>query len=219
MKKEINEEFEEYSNVNYEKNYSIGEIFQHFDNKRSFERNFSVVKKQSPTNTEFQIKRNETIKLFAYTLINFGNLKYAIKTSGIGEFTAIYYIDVLNNAALKRGLPLIFVRKKQWNEHAQKLTKKQVSYIKYLATKYSSKKIAKMYNVTASTILAIKNKMTWKRVKPAILNQNPVTHVNKNTTIKGSERYNKNDDLYPPEIAAQRFETVLKALFQKPITK
>lgn len=100
--------------------------------------------------------------------MEFGNLKYAKKVSGIGYYSAWYYINFLNNEATSRGLPLIFIKKERWATPNVKLTKKQVSYIKYLFTKYSTYKVAKMYHVSQSTIHQIKKGFTWKNVKATI---------------------------------------------------
>lgn len=166
-RREILDEFEDYSAIDYKDNYSINEVWQHIGSSND-SKEFGIVQKGKQYDSEYQKKRYEIIETFTKTLIEFGNLNYAKKVSGIGYYSAWHYINFLNTTAESRGLPLIFIKKENWARLNVKLNEKQVSYIKYLVTKYSTYKVAKMYNVSQSTIHQIKQGFTWKNVKAII---------------------------------------------------
>lgn len=147
---------------------------------------FSAFKYWSETKRQEKLKeKQERIVLFGEILKETGNLEYARKEAGLSAAKAEFYMHFLNATAADRGLPPLFTPKpKDKNLCNAKLCAEQVKYIKYLITKYSLKKVAAMYGVSASTMNLIRNGMIWKDVKPAIVNENPVLWINQYLCIK-----------------------------------
>jgi transposase-like protein len=175
MIEDIKKQFDTYSSIDYRDNFSINEIFEYFDETK-LTRGFTTVKKSGYWETDKGIAKYQSIELFARLLKDHGNLEYAKKEAGIGQYLARKYMLLLNDECEKRGLPLIFNRKKR--KHSAKLNEKQVSYIKYLMHKYPAPVVAAMYSVAFQTILQIKKGLTWKDVKPVIRPNNSVIYVN-----------------------------------------
>lgn len=182
INKEILDEFDDYSDINYYEPVLFEKAAQHLNANslkggwKKYRGGFGV--KQKAIYTDYKRNQYGKIELFAKTLIKFKNLKYAKKVSGLGYANCRYYIEFLNKSAIDRGMPLIFIKKEKWARPNVKLNEKQISFIKYLVTKYSTYKVAKIYNVNQSTIHQIKTGMTWKSVIPAIINKNPIIHIN-----------------------------------------
>ena len=163
--KSIQEEFKEYSEIDIKSNYSLGHAYSQFSTSEDGAgRNFGFVQKDNGLLTPYQKMRHEMKLLFCQTLMKFVNQEYAKKLSGLGRYAVIYYTSWLNAEAEKRGMPVVFEKKKKLLLHRAKLHEKQVSYIKFLVTKYPTYKVAKMYNVSQSAIYLIKCGSTWKHV-------------------------------------------------------
>lgn len=168
VKEEISDEFKEYADMDYKESYSLNKVYVTFNTNKNA-KNFGLLNRRNHFSSDKEINTFDKAKLFAETLKEHGNLEYAMKLSKIGRNAAKYYLDLFNDAASERGLPLIFVRKKKSCVTRVKLNAKQVSYIKYLCTKYTVGKVATMYNVGHSAISKIKTGSNWRSIAPAII--------------------------------------------------
>jgi hypothetical protein len=161
---DIREEFEELSGMSLDDSYSINSAWQNLEG--GDKKNFGIIKKGSKYLSDHEIDKNQRVENFCKLLIESKNWDYSRKAAGIAYYRAKYYTDFLNISANDRGLPPLWQPKER--KIRCKLTEKQVSYIKYLVSKYSTCRIATMYNVNQSTINHIRIGYTWKTTEPAI---------------------------------------------------
>lgn len=158
---------------------SKAEHYVHFLNNTAVARGLPLV-----YTCEKLKERERKTEILKDTLQKTGNFDYARKKAGLSASKADHYLNLLSDAAERGEQYLHAAKPKSKNLVNAKLCAEQVKYIKYLITKYSLKKVAAMYGVSASTMNLIRNGMIWKDVKPAIVNESPVLWINQYLCIK-----------------------------------
>lgn len=109
----------------------------------------------------------ETSRKFLSVLLESGNIEYSRKVCNIGYYRAIDLVFFFNSAAKQRGLSEIYSKRKKRTDY--KITKRQVSIIKYLLGKgYTMSRLSRIYNVSYSLIFCIKNNTQYGLVDPII---------------------------------------------------